>query len=131
MTEIIQNYETKHLMEEDKKLEQNLGKGDEKLYISDTSHSAANYGNLILEVGKTYKSKDGRLVKIIKGNPPIDGKRDGWNGIYWGDSVDKKKPKIDHERYTFEGKWWSYISGFSIVGYQELSDPEMDLVEVT
>ena len=35
-----------------------------------------------LEVGKTYKTKDGRLVKIIEGSPPIDGKRQGWNGIF-------------------------------------------------
>ena len=54
--------------------------------------------NIILEVGKTYKSRDGRLVKIIKGNPPIEGKRDGWDGIYFGKSIDNKKPKIDHER---------------------------------
>ena len=40
-------------------------------------------GNIILEVGKTYKSKDGRLVKIIKGSPPIEGKKDGWNGLDW------------------------------------------------
>ena len=86
--------------------------------------------NIILEVGKTYKSRDGRLVKIIKGNPPIEGKRDGWDGIYFGKSIDNKKPKIDHERYVFDGKWWSYISDFSMFGYQELSDPEMDLVEV-
>jgi len=86
--------------------------------------------NLILEIGKTYKSKDGRLVEIIKGNPPIDGKRDGWNGIYWGNSVDGKEPKLDHERYTFEGKWWSYISQFSSSGYRELSNHEMDLLEV-
>lgn len=85
--------------------------------------------NIILEVGKTYKTTQGRLVKIVKGNPPINGKRDGWNGIYWGDSVDNKKPKLDHERFTFEGKWWSYISQFSTFGYQELSDPTMDLIE--
>jgi hypothetical protein len=86
--------------------------------------------NLILEIGKTYKTKDGRLVEIIKGNPPIDGKIDGWNGIYWGNSVDGKEPKLDHERYTFEGKWWSYISQFSMLGYQELSNPKMDLFEI-
>jgi len=86
--------------------------------------------NLILEIGKTYKSKDVRLVEIIEGNPPINGKRDGWNGIYWGNSVDGKEPKLDHERYTFEGKWWSYISQFSMLGYQELSNPEMDLFEI-
>jgi hypothetical protein len=86
--------------------------------------------NLILEIGKTYKSKDGRLVGIIKGNPPIDGKRDGWKGIYWGNSVDGKEPKLDHERYTFEGKWWSYLSQFSMLGYKELSNPEMDLLEI-
>jgi hypothetical protein len=85
---------------------------------------------IILEIGKTYKNNSGRLIKITKGSPPIDGKRDGWNGIYWGESVDNKKPKINAERYTFEGKWWSYISGFSAFGYQELYDPKSDLVEV-
>lgn len=92
---------------------------------------------LILEIGKTYKSKDGRLVQIIKGEPPLNGKIDtsfgigGWKGIYWGNSVDGKEPKLDYERYTFEGKWWSYISQFSMSGYQELSNPEMDLLEVS
>jgi len=84
-----------------------------------------------LEVGKTYKDASGRIIQITKGYPPIDGKRDGWNGIYWGDSIDNKKPKIDSERYTFEGKWWSYISGFSSAGYQELSNPKMDLIDET
>lgn len=86
--------------------------------------------NIILEIGKIYKSKDGRFIEIIKGNPPINGKRDGWDGIYWGNSVDNKEPKLDNERYTFEGKWWSYISQFSFTGYQELSNPEMDLIEI-
>lgn len=85
---------------------------------------------MILEIGKTYKSKDGRLIKIINGNPPIEGKRDGWNGIYWGNSVDDKEPKIDMERYTFDGKWWSYISQFSSFGYKELSNPKMDLERI-
>lgn len=82
-----------------------------------------------IQIGKIYKSRDGRLIKIIKGNPPIDSKREGWNGIYWGNSVDNKEPKLDHERYTFEGKWWSYISQYSMFGYSELSNPEMDLIE--
>ena len=37
--------------------------------------------NIILEIGKTYKDNSGRLIKITKGSPPIDGKRDGWNGV--------------------------------------------------
>lgn len=86
--------------------------------------------NIILEVGRTYKSNDGRLIKIIKGNPPIEGKREGWNGIYWGNSVDDKLPEIDMERYIFDGVWWSYISPFSIWGYQELSNSNMNLVEL-
>lgn len=85
--------------------------------------------SIILEIGKTYKSKDERLVKIVSGKPPIDGKRDGWNGIYFGVSVDEKLPKLDMERYTFEGKWWSYFSQFSMFGYKELSDPELNLIE--
>jgi hypothetical protein len=84
---------------------------------------------IVLEIGKTYKDRSGRLIKITGGLPPIDGKRDGWDGIYWGDSVDGKEPKIKKERYTFEGKQWSYISGFSMFGYQELNDIEKDLIE--
>lgn len=84
---------------------------------------------MILEIGKTYRSRNGRLVQIDRGYPPIDGKREGWNGIYWGNSVDGKEPKLDSERYTFEGKWWSYISQFSMFGYRELSNTEMDLIE--
>jgi hypothetical protein len=85
---------------------------------------------MLLEVGKTYKSKDGRIIKITQGYPPIDGKRDGWNGIYWGDSTDGKEPTVKNQRYTFDGKWWNYLSGFSMFGYQELSKPESDLIEV-
>lgn len=85
---------------------------------------------IILEIGKTYKDRSGRLIKISEGLPPIDGKRDGWNGIYWGDSVDGKEPKIEKERYTFEGKQWSYLSAFSMFGYQELNDVEKDLVKI-
>ena len=86
-------------------------------------------GNLVLEIGKRYRTKNGRIVEIIKGNPPIDGKREGWNGIYWGNSVDGKEPKLDNERYSFDGNWWSYISQFSLFGYKELSNPEMNLLE--
>lgn len=85
---------------------------------------------LIIEIGNTYKSRDGRLIKILEGNPPINGKRSGWNGIYWGDSVDDKQPVLTRERYTFEGKWWSYFSGSSMFGYKELSNPNMDLIEL-
>jgi hypothetical protein len=85
---------------------------------------------ITLEVGRTYKSRDGRLIEIIKGNPPINDERIGWNGIYWGSSVDDKQPKLDHERYIFDGRWWSYISQFSMTGYEELSNPSMDLIEI-
>lgn len=85
---------------------------------------------LIIEIGNTYKSRDGRLIKILDGKPPINGKCEGWDGIYFGDSVDDKQPALTHERYTFEGKWWSYFSGFSMFGYKELSNPNMDLIEL-
>lgn len=76
-----------------------------------------------LEVGKTYKTKEGRLVKITKHEPE-------WNGgMFWGSSCDDKKPEIDYERWTSDARWWSYISGFSMLGYQELRDPKMDFVE--
>ena len=92
---------------------------------------------IILEIGKVYKDRSGRLVKISKGIPPVivDGKltKDGWSGIYWGDSVDKKKPKIDNERYQFNGKHWDYWSCFSgiITGESDNSFniPENDLID--
>lgn len=85
--------------------------------------------NIILEIGKTYESKTGRLIKITEGYPPINGKRDGWNGVYWGSSVDDKTPKINNQRYTFEGIWWDYISQFSSFGYKELSNPNNNLIK--
>ncbi len=71
-----------------------------------------------LEIGKIYKNRKGRLIKITKGNEPMINKngelyRDGWNGIYWGDSIDKKRPKIDNQRYEFNGKHWDYWCVFS------------------
>jgi|694.fasta_scaffold42387_6 hypothetical protein len=93
-----------------------------------------------LEIGKTYKNRNGRLVKITKGMEPMideNGKpyRDGWNGIYWGDSIDKKRPKIDNQRYEFNGKHWCYFSMFSSIRTDKSDNsfniPEEDLVEVT
>jgi hypothetical protein len=90
----------------------------------------------VLEIGKIYRSKNGRLIQIVEGNPPVSGKVDTsngigqWEGIYWGNSVDDKEPKLEMERYTFEGKWWSYISQFAMGGYRVLSNPEMDLLEI-
>jgi hypothetical protein len=81
--------------------------------------------HLILEIGKTYKSRDGRYVKIFKGNPPINGERVGWDGIYWGNSIDDLDPKLDYERYIFDGKWWSYLFPNT-----QLSDYHKDLIEV-
>jgi hypothetical protein len=76
-----------------------------------------------LEVGKIYKTQNGRLVKITQFNPE-------WNGgMFWGTSIDKKKPKIDHERWTPDARWWSYMSPFSMFGYQELRDPDWDFIE--
>ena len=88
-----------------------------------------------IEVGKTYKSREGRLIKIKKGISPLvdeSGKeyRDGWNGVYWGDSCDKKKPKIDNERYEFDGRYWNYLSPFSMAGYQEIRSSGDDLIEL-
>ena len=92
-----------------------------------------------LELGKIYKNRNGRLVKITKCCEPLidsNGKkyRDGWNGIYWGDSVDKKKPKIDNERYEFNGKHWDYWSFFSSFrtgnSDNSFNVPEQDLIEI-
>jgi hypothetical protein len=76
-----------------------------------------------LEVGKTYKTKSGRLVEIVKHDPE-------WgNGMFWGNSVDSTTPKLDNERWTPDNRWWSYISQFSMFGHQELRNPELDIVE--
>lgn len=78
---------------------------------------------ITLEVGKKYKTRDGRIVKLTKHDPDWEG------GMYWGSSIDKKRPKIDHERWTTDARWWDYLSSFSPVGYKELRDPDWDLVE--
>jgi hypothetical protein len=76
-----------------------------------------------LQVGHKYKTKSGRLIEITKHCSE-------WNGgMFWGTSVDKKKPLIDHERWTQDARWWSYISPFSEFGYQELRNEEWDLVK--
>ncbi len=91
-----------------------------------------------LEIGKTYKNKKGRLIKITKGCEPLVDEngnlyKDGWNGIYWGDSVDEKKPIIDNERYEFNGKYWNYFSFHSFVRTKKKDNsfniPEEDLIE--
>lgn len=94
---------------------------------------------MVLKIGKIYKDRSGRLIKIIKGNPPIlteSGlQKDGWNGIYWGESIDDEEPKIDNERYEFNGNHWDYWSMFS--GFRTGKDdnsfnvPEKDLIEET
>lgn len=85
---------------------------------------------MLLEIGKTYKNNQGRLIEIQSGLPPLNGVRNGLHGLYYGDSVDNVEPTIKMERYTFEGKWWSYTSQFSFFGYNELSNPELDLTEL-
>jgi len=93
---------------------------------------------IILEIGKVYKDRSGRLIKITEGNPPviIDGilTKDGWNGVYWGDSVDDKTPKINKGRYKFNGKHWDCWSIFSgiITGEPDNSfnELEKDLIDL-
>jgi hypothetical protein len=91
-----------------------------------------------LEIGKKYRNRNGRILKITKGVEPLidntgNNYRDGWNGIYWGDSVDRKKPKIVNERHEFNGKHWDYWSFFSSIrtGNKDNSFniPEKDLIE--
>jgi hypothetical protein len=92
-----------------------------------------------LEIGKTYKNRNGRLVKITKGMEPMINEngelyKDGWRGIYWGDSVDEKRPKIDNERYEFNGNHWNYFSVFSRIKTDRpdnsFNEPEKDLIEL-
>ena len=105
--------------------------------MNDNADNDTSENITLLEIGKTYRSRNGRLIEIVKGNPPFilgnpplfKRERNGWNGIYWGNSIDNKEPKLEMERYTFDGKWWSYISEFSAIGYQELSDEQKDLIE--
>ena len=86
---------------------------------------------LIVKVGCIYERADGRIVGIVMGSPPVEGVEIGvnWNGIYWADSVDGKKPKIENERYTYKGKHWNYISQFSQFGGRQFNVPEFDLVK--
>jgi len=76
-----------------------------------------------LKIGRKYKARNGQTVLISNGLPPVNGKRLGWNGIYFG-----KIAGVD-ERFTFEGKHWNYHSQYSPWGYQELNEPEFDLIE--
>ena len=78
---------------------------------------------ITLEVGKTYKTREGRLVKISKHD------RVWLDGVFWATSCDDKQPEIVHERWQPDGRWFSYISAFSQFGYRELRDPDMDIVE--
>jgi hypothetical protein len=74
-------------------------------------------------VGKVYKTRLGRLVKITMHDPNWCG------GMFWGTSIDKKRPKLDHERFTPDCRWWSYLSVFAVAGGQILRNPDLDLVD--
>lgn len=78
---------------------------------------------ITLEVGKSYKTKSGRIIRIIKYDPKWGG------GMFWGNSIDGQEPELSYERWTPDARWWSYISQFSLFGYQELRDPKMDIIE--
>jgi len=80
---------------------------------------------ITLEVGKIYKTSNGRLVEIIKHDPIWGG------GMFWGNSIDGIEPILDHERWTPDAKWWSYISQFSMFGPQILRNEELDFIEET
>jgi hypothetical protein len=80
-----------------------------------------------LEIGKHYKTKDGRIIFIKDGLPPINNQKDGWNGIYFGEFVDGSDKII--QRFLWNGKHWDYISQFSSFGYRDLNTPSKDLVE--
>ena len=76
-----------------------------------------------LEIGKVYKTQSGRLIKIVNHDPEWSG------GMYWGSSIDNQEPKLDHERWTPDARWWSYISPFSMFGFQELRNEKLNLIE--
>jgi hypothetical protein len=79
---------------------------------------------MLLEINKKYLTKSGIEVVITDGLPPKDNnKREGWNGIYFG------KVNGTIERFLFDGKHWDYISAYSPFGYQELNNPELDLIK--
>jgi hypothetical protein len=51
--------------------------------------------------------------------------------MFWGNSIDGIEPILDHERWTPDAKWWSYISQFSMFGPQILRNEELDFIEET
>jgi hypothetical protein len=79
-----------------------------------------------LQVGKFYKIRDGRIVFIFRGLPPIENKKDGWNGIYFGKFIDGSDNVVP--RFLWTGKHWDYISQFSFLGYMVFNDPNKDIV---
>jgi hypothetical protein len=83
--------------------------------------------NIKLEIGKHYKTKDGKIFFINDGLPPINNQKDGWNGIYFGEFVGGTEKIV--QRFLWTGKHWDYTSQFSFFGYSELNTPSNDLVE--
>ena len=83
--------------------------------------------NIQLEIGKNYKTREGKIVLVYNGAPPINGERIGWNGIYFGKFVDGSSDVV--ERFLFNGKHWNYVSQFSSFGGGEFNIPEKDIIE--
>jgi hypothetical protein len=73
-----------------------------------------------LEVGKTYKTSNGRLVEIILHDPEWGG------GMFWGNSIDNIEPVLNHERWTPDTRWWSYVKMF---GGMQLRDEKLNFIE--
>jgi hypothetical protein len=67
-----------------------------------------------LEIGKTYKTKNGKIVTI----------QSVFNGIFHG--------KIDNvfESFLHNGKNWAVLSQFSSFGScRDVSNPDLDIIE--
>jgi len=76
----------------------------------------------MLEVGKTYTTKEGRQIEIVSHDP-------NWaDGMFWGNSIDNLEPKLVNERWQPDGKWLSYLSQFSMLGARVIRNEKLDLI---
>lgn len=74
----------------------------------------------MIQIGKTYKTNNGREIQITE-------KLGVLGEIYLGVSIDNQEPNLC-ERYEVDGKWWSYISSFSMLGPRILRNEELNLI---
>jgi hypothetical protein len=46
--------------------------------------------------------------------------------MFWGNSIDNIEPVLNHERWTPDTRWWSYVKMF---GGMQLRDEKLNFIE--